>query len=1171
LDLSGLTRLLDRLPSFRRLLVDVERPSAVGVPRVSVIDAALPYLAAGLVQRLRLPTIVVTAQASRAKHLADQIGLWLDDSTRVHLFAEPDALFYERLPGDRLISQRRLVALSALSIAARSKAADDACSPPIVVASARALMHPIMAPDDFEAGLITLTQGARFEPGDLASRCLRLGYQPSPIVDEPGTFSRRGGIFDVFPPTESFPIRIEFFDDEVDSLRRYDPESQRSGGNIEHVTIVPASEVMAASGGQVIPNLSTVDVGTCAEEVRATWERDIERLSAGESFAGIEFYAPFLAHSSLLGYAGTRGLVIVDDREQIESTVQDLVKQAEDLRARLIERQQLPSSYPVPYLDWSVLSHALSRVPHRLDVTWGDQNGGDVDGVGGIEGMSVVQPYGGRVKSLIDGCAAYTREGRRVVLVSQQNRRLAELFGERDLGVVMRDDLAEPPEPGTVTLVHGTVAEGFQLTGQGSDLVLLTDRDVFGWSKPRRAVRPRPVARDAFLSDVSPGDLVVHVEHGVGRYRGLVQMSPDGGDREYLWIDYADADRLFVPIDQADRVGRYVGAGDSSPALHRLGTSDWARVKERVKSAVREMAHELLALYAARTVKEGHAFTADGAWQSELEDSFPYVETPDQMAAIRDVKADMERPKPMDRLLCGDVGYGKTEVALRAAFKAVMDGKQVALLVPTTVLAQQHFNTFRERMQAFPVRIEMLSRFRSTREQAAIVDGLARGQIDICIGTHRLVQKDIVFKDLGLVIVDEEQRFGVAHKERLKKLRQEVDVLTLTATPIPRTLHMALAGVRDLSTMDTPPEDRLPIRTYVEEWSDDLVREVILREIERGGQVYVVHNRVQTIYQLKQRLESLVPEATFAVGHGQLPEAQLERVMIEFANGTYDVLICTTIIESGLDIPNTNTILIDHADKLGLAQLYQLRGRVGRGANRAYAYLLYKRDRQLSELADQRLKAIFESTELGAGFRIAMKDLELRGAGNLLGAEQSGYVAAVGFHLYTQLLSEAVNDMQGKRDDRLPDVAIDLPVGAYLPTTYVADEHARLNVYQRLASASTLEQVGSIVLELRDRFGPLPDPALDLSYLVQLKVLAALAGVAAITTDHDVIVIRFHVEDRERNRVLAEHLGPLARVGRTHAYLDRVALGANWQPVIQQAMELIQIPTSKETVAATLA
>ncbi|HUE75727.1 MAG TPA: transcription-repair coupling factor [Chloroflexota bacterium] len=1148
--------------------MDVERPATTCTTRLSIIDAAQPYLVAGLVQRLQVPTVVVAAQASRAKHLADQISLWVDDPDRVHLFAEPDALFYERLPGDRLTIQKRLVALTDLGFAGRLDA-DTRPSPPIVVASARALMHPIMTPNDFESGLITLARGLSYEPGDLAASCLRLGYQPAPIVDEPGTFSRRGGIFDVFPPTETLPVRIEFFDDEVDSLRWYDPETQRSGGHIERVTIVPASEVLAGPNGQAVTNLRGVDVGECAEDVRATWERDILRLEEGESFAGIEFYASFLAQSSLFDYLGARGLVIVDDREQVEATVHDLVNQAEDLRGRLIERQQLPRTFPVPYLDWSILGQALSRVPRRLDVTWHDLEVDVSDRSGRIDGLSVVPQFGGRVKSVIDECAGHTREGRRVVLVSQQNRRLAELFGERDLGVVMRDDLGQPPEPGTVTLVHGTVAEGFQLAGESSGLVLMTDRDVFGWSKPKRAVRPRPVARDAFLSDVSPGDLVVHVEHGVGKYRGLVHMAPDGSDREYLWIDYTDDDRLYVPIEQADRVGRYVGAGDHSPVLHRLGTSDWARVKDRVKSAVREMAHELLSLYAARAVKDGHAFTADGAWQAELEDSFPYVETPDQMAAIRDVKIDMERPKPMDRLLCGDVGYGKTEVALRAAFKAVMDGKQVALLVPTTVLAQQHFNTFRERMQAFPVRIEMLSRFRSAREQAAIVDGLAKGQIDICIGTHRLVQKDVVFKNLGLVIVDEEQRFGVAHKERLKKLRREVDVLTLTATPIPRTLHMALAGVRDLSTMDTPPEDRLPIRTYVQEWSDDLVREVVLREIERGGQVYVVHNRVQTIYQLQQRLQNLVPEATFVVGHGQLPEAQLERVMLEFADGQYDVLVCTTIIESGLDIPNTNTILVDHADKLGLAQLYQLRGRVGRGANRAYAYLLYKRDRQLSELADQRLKAIFESTELGAGFRIAMKDLELRGAGNLLGAEQSGYVAAVGFHLYTQLLAEAVAELQGKREDRLPDVAIDLPLGAYLPANYVSDEHARLSIYQRFASATTLELVGSIVLELRDRFGPLPDPALDLSYLVQLKVLAALAGVAAITTDDDVIIIRFHVEDRERNRSLAEHLGARARVGRTHAYLDRAALGANWQPIVQQAMELIQIPTTREAMATS--
>ncbi|HEY8883888.1 MAG TPA: transcription-repair coupling factor, partial [Chloroflexota bacterium] len=617
----------------------------------------------------------------------------------------------------------------------------------------------------------------------------------------------------------------------------------------------------------------------------------------------------------------------------------------------------------------------------------------------------------------------------------------------------------------------------------------------------------------------------------------------------------AAGDKLYVPADQTDRVSRYVGIGEQAPTLHRLGTSDWNRTRSRVKAAVRELAAELLRLYAARQVKPGHAFGPDTVWQHELEDAFPYVETPDQLQAIGEVKEDMEEPRPMDRLLCGDVGYGKTEVALRASFKAVNDGRQVGVLVPTTILAQQHFNTFRERLQAFPIRVEMLSRFRSDKEQKQIIDALASGQVDICIGTHRLVQKDVVFKNLGLLIVDEEQRFGVLHKEHFKKLRTEVDVLTLSATPIPRTLHLALVGARDLSVMETPPEDRLPIRTSITEYDEGLIREVILREIDRGGQVFFVHNRVQTIYQMAQRLGDLVPHASIVVGHGQMPEEQLEKVMLDFAGGRYDVLVCSTIIESGLDIPNVNTIVVNRADTFGLAQLYQLRGRVGRGANRAYAYFVTPKDRQLSEIAEKRLRTIFEASDLGAGYRIALKDLEIRGAGNLLGAEQHGHVASVGFHLYTQMLAEAVKKLKGELVPERPNVVLDLPLTAYLPATYVEDEQARLNLYARLATLDDDSKVGALLLELRDRFGEPPEPALNLIFLVQLKLLAAKAGITKLTADGDQVVLQFGERQRANLDLIRGRFGQLLTVGRTQVRLNRTQAGPNWLGVLQEVID----------------
>ena len=686
---------------------------------------------------------------------------------------------------------------------------------------------------------------------------------------------------------------------------------------------------------------------------------------------------------------------------------------------------------------------------------------------------------------------------------------------------------------------------------------------------------------------------------------GRARSSPNGIEREYLLLEYAAGDRLYVPADQADRVTRYIGAGEAAPTITRLGSGEWARAKTRVRRAVREIAQDLLELYATREQAAGTAFPPDTAWQTELEASFPYVETPDQLKALAEVKQDMERPRPMDRLLVGDVGYGKAEVALRAAFKAVEAGKQVAMLVPTTVLAQQHWNTFRERLAAFPIKVEMLSRFRSDREQREVVRGLAEGSVDICVGTHRLLQKDVSFKNLGLVIIDEEQRFGVANKERLKQLRREVDVLTLTATPIPRTLHMSLVGVRDMSTMETPPEERLPIRTFVTEYDEGLIRETILRELDRGGQVYFVHNRVQSIAYQARRLQKLVPEARIAIGHGQMPEEQLERVMLEFAGGEHDVLVCTTIIESGLDIQSVNTLIVNNAHHFGLSQLYQLRGRVGRGAARAYAYFLFTRDTALTETAERRLRTIFEATELGAGFRIALKDLEIRGAGNLLGAEQHGHISAVGFDLYTRLLAEAVGQLKEARAlvsattdpsfgasgpssgqagrpttkpplplgslgleetqggeggggppivGQLAAPSVSLPVSAYLPADYVEDEPTRLNFYQRLAGVRSGERLAELIDELADRFGPLPEPVRNLAYVISLRLAAQRAGVQQVQSlDHEVVV-KFERLPRLDVSGLARVVGVPLRAGSNQLRLPR-GHGQDWMVQLQTLVE----------------
>jgi transcription-repair coupling factor (superfamily II helicase) len=627
------------------------------------------------------------------------------------------------------------------------------------------------------------------------------------------------------------------------------------------------------------------------------------------------------------------------------------------------------------------------------------------------------------------------------------------------------------------------------------------------------------MAPEAYFSDLTPGDFVVHIEYGVGVFQGLVTRAIEGAEREYLLVEYGGNDRLYVPIPQADRLARYVGVDDRTPTLSRLGTQDWRSVKARARAAAEEVAGELVELYAAREIAPGHAFMPDTPWQAELEAAFPYYETSDQLRAIADVKDDMERARPMDRIICGDVGYGKTEVAIRAAFKAVMGGKQVAILVPTTVLAQQHYSTFVRRLAPFPVVTEMLSRFRTHAEQRDILQRVKQGQVDIVIGTHRLLQNDVSFSDLGLLVVDEEQRFGVTHKERLKEMRTEVDVLTMTATPIPRTLYMALTGVRDISTIETPPEERLPVTTYVGEYDDQVVRRAILREMERSGQVFNVHNRVQTIRSAEKRLRSLVPEASMAVAHGQMRESELEGVMVRFVEGDVDVLVCTTIIESGLDIPNANTLIVERAHQFGLAQLYQLRGRVGRGAQRAYAYVFHDRWSRLNPEARQRLETIRETTNMGAGYTIAMRDLEIRGAGEILGTRQSGHIAAVGFELYTRLLAQSVRELKAARDGMplpkvpLGTIRIDLGISARLPVDYVPDSKLRLQIYRRLAGLGTLEEIAGVAQELADRFGPLPPSALDLLYQLRLKVMASEARVASIMVENGRLALRSAGED----------------------------------------------------------
>ncbi|MDX1520192.1 MAG: transcription-repair coupling factor, partial [Anaerolineae bacterium] len=1013
INLSPLLKLFDQIPAYQTFADALHQDDFEWVTKqpLGVLTGARPSLLAALQADLERPILFITARADRARILTEQIQVWATDPDTVYRLPDPDALPHEKVAWGHETIHSRLAALSALTV--YNQAAQAA--PPLIVTSARALMHKTLPLSEFTT--LAFKIGQRINLNEVVGQWVELGYQPEEVVEVPGSFSRRGGILDIFPPSSNHPVRIELFGDEIDSLRIFDPTTQRSEGRLQQFTVGPATEALPRFADQAVAELSGWDLTTLQPSAKIAFEEDVARLSSGTSFKGIEYYLPYFYNGvngaageqsgvSLLDYLPDNALVFIEDPEELAAVIDELEIQARTLKKDLINIGDLPSQWSDPYFGWQTLRQALRRRrPLSLGFTRFPKTNGQMTPNDPIDQapyllQSTFVPaptFGGQVKHVIEEVVERKQKGERVILISRQTRRLSHLLKEQgDLLVTPQEGFTpgDPPPPsGSVTLIQGMLIEGWTVrTGDASHqppiVTVMSDSELFGWKKPTTIRRPkaqRGVTPETFFADVNPNDLVVHIEHGIGRYVGLVKLDFEGVEREYLAVEYANRDKLYVPIHQADRLARYVGVDEHPAVITRLGSADWNTVKRRTKKAVEDIAKDLLEVYAKRELVEGRAFSPDTEWQTEIEDAFPFVETDDQLRAIAQVKKDMEKPKPMDRLICGDVGYGKTEVALRAAFKAVMDGVQVAILAPTTVLAQQHYRTFRERLENYPVQIEVLSRFRTKQQQQQTITNLATGTTDIVIGTHRLLQKDVKFKNLGLLVIDEEQRFGVKQKEILRSMRTEVDVLTLTATPIPRTLNMSLSGVRDLSTIDTPPEERLPIQTSVSEYDETLIRQAVLRELDRGGQVFYVYNRVMGIEQKANRLRNILPGVRVAVGHGQMSPRQLEKIMVDFIDGEYDVLVSTTIVESGLDMPNVNTIIIDRADRMGLAQLYQLRGRVGRGAVQAYAYLLTPTNMVLRPDARKRLEAIVAASVLGAGFRIAMRDLEIGGAGELLG------------------------------------------------------------------------------------------------------------------------------------------------------------------------------------------
>jgi transcription-repair coupling factor (superfamily II helicase) len=1047
--------------------------------RAAVLAVPEPARAAALAALVgvteRRPLVVAVPTTGDAERLANDLALYLGPDA-VMTFPAWETLPFERVSPSVETMGRRLQALWHLR--------DPERAPAVLVASARALVQRL---GDADIDPIVIGQGDVVDSADLVAQLVGFGYRREYQVEHRGEVAVRGSIVDVFPSTADAPVRIDLWGDEVDRLNEFGVDDQRTTVALSEVTIFPARELLPGPA-----------VRSRAEQLLAAepWGREQwDRLAEGQFFDGMESWLPWLVEDEkvLFDLVAADGLVVLVEPQRMRDRAADIVAEEVDLAASLaktwdapadgLPRLHLPFERLLAHTDapaWTMTSAPESpSTPVLAAAGWDPMVG---DGSRLVQQLETMLTQNYRLIIGAEGAGSATR--------------LATLL--RDQGVHARvaeeGQVPDLSKPG-LHIVVAPLDRGFHSSEH--KVGVLAETDVTGRRRAHRRARPRKRAAQGSFDDLEPGMYVVHAQHGVARFAGMTKRSIGGSERDYLLLEYRGDDKLYVPTDQIDVVRHYTG-GDS-PSLSRMGGADWTRTKQRVQSAVREIAQELVVLYQRRVTTPGHVFKEDTPWQHELEESFPYMETPDQLRAIEEVKADMEREVPMDRLLVGDVGFGKTEVALRAAFKAIQDGKQVAILVPTTLLAQQHHQTFSERFAGYPIRVEVLSRFLTAAQARKVAADVRDGKVDLIVGTHRLLSDDVTFKDLGLLVVDEEQRFGVSHKEQIKKFRANVDVLTLSATPIPRTLEMSLTGIRDLSLIQTPPADRQPILTYVGDYDERAVAEAIRRELLREGQVFFVHNRVQDIDVVAADLRELVPEARIAVAHGQMDEGSLETVVLDFWEGEYDVLVCTTIIESGIDMPTVNTLVVDRADLLGLGQLHQLRGRVGRAGSRAYAYLFTPPGRELSEEAYERLKTIGEATDLGSGFKIAMRDLEIRGAGNLLGTGQSGHIAAVGYDLYCQMVTEAVAELKGETPEVPVEIKVDVPVDAFLPTDYVVREDLRLEAYRRLAAVTTAAQVDDVRAEWQDRYGPIPAPADALLAVARLRVVASAAGITEVS------------------------------------------------------------------------
>ncbi len=1101
--------MIDGLAEFSELVRELKSSTApLGVAGVS--DSVRAHLIFCVCERLGCGGLIVAHNDDSKNEIYKDLCCFAGQE-RVVTFNSEELMLYDAEARGKDVLKTRLDTLKKLLSQERGL---------FVVTTPEALTSVTVSKDVWQRSELCLSVGNEIELDELSRRLVALGYRREEMVEGAGQFSIRGGIVDVFPCTAENPQRIEFFDTEVDSIRNFDVRTQRTIERAEVFEAPPACELLLEEEQRerLLKKLSDkargIESGEHGEKLASTLKRDAERIAEGLYFPSMDKYIPYIYKDkpTILDYITDDTIIFIDDPSRITESVE--IKSAEraeklvDLFGRGIIAEP-NGEYSMPYhkaaaimqkrrlVCMSGISRGFSEYKVKTSLSFGARSLGSL---------------GGKPELLREALEHYKANQYKTIILAgtaERAKLLSSRLEEEGITSSYQAKLEMLPEYGGIVVCGGSVSRGFEYPLIRT--AVIGSREIFGGEKKKRRALYRGEKGDKIsdFTTLSPGDYVVHRNHGIGMYSGIEQLNVDGVRKDYLKINYKNSDTLYVPTDQLDMVYRYDKKDGAGVRVSSLGGTDWAKTRQRVKAAAADMAKQLVGLYAKRSAMPGIAFSPDTEWQKSFESAFPYDETDDQLVSIDEVKADMEKPHPMDRLLCGDVGYGKTEVALRAAFKAVMSGYQVAYLVPTTILASQHFSTFKQRMMDYPVNIEMLSRFTTAAAQKRILKNLETGEADIVIGTHKLLGKSVKFKKLGLLIIDEEQRFGVGHKEKIKELKADVDVLTLSATPIPRTLHMSLSGIRDMSVINQPPADRFPVETYVMEYDEAPVKEAIERELSRGGQVYYLFNRVDGIYKTANKIAELVPSARVAVVHGRMAEAELERIMMEVSDGEVDVLICTTIIETGLDIANVNTIIIENADRLGLAQLYQLRGRVGRSNRLAYAYLTYKRNKSLSEDAEKRLLAMKEFTEFGSGFKIAMRDLEIRGTGNLIGAEQHGHMDSVGYEMYCRILEEAVREQKGIEVKPHTETSIDIPVSAFIPEGYIENHSRRIGAYKRIASIDSRETFFDVYDEIEDRYGTVPQTVTNLMEVALIKKYASELGIAEMTGSAEQIIMRF--------------------------------------------------------------